>query len=248
VRPAFAILALASLAACGDAPMPTVEERPGATESPEDCVDQFVQVYEESTPDVPPQDVNNMCFDSTPPAGPPRFPSRSRKVTLEYDNGDYYIVQESVSWWLGDPDLSRGCGTTPRLKHERIVEVRQGGVRESSKTEDGETKRSAQTGDQYGSGIHKGSGPGWMATTQLNMANNPVSEVLREESPFGTCLRATVVNSTICSLEQGRSCNSYKTMLPIEVRVPNALGGGTQVGRTTSLERVRPDRSGWVLR
>jgi hypothetical protein len=246
VRLPLALLAAAMLAGCSEH-MPVAESRPPAEDAPDDCVEQFVQEFEVATPDVPPQDHGSACFDTTPPEGPPKFPSTSRKVRLEYDRGDYFVVQETVSWWLGDPDLARGCGTIPRLKRERVVERVQGGVKESLVTEDGETKRSADTGRQYGGRIHLGSGPGWMPTAVLVSPENLASEVLREETPYGTCLRATASLGTICSLEQGRNCRSYKTMLPIEIRVPNAAGGGTQVGKTTSLERITPNKSEWVL-
>jgi hypothetical protein len=248
VKKPLALLLLASLTACGDSQTPVVEARPVAEASAENCVDRFVQEFEESTPDVPAQDVRNACFDTTPPDGLPKFPSSSRKVRLEYDRGDYFVVQESVSWLVGDDfDAGRGC-IKPRLTRMRVVERVQGGVKESMVTEDGETKRSADTGKQYGGRILMESGTGWMPTHTLVSPDSPVSDVVREESPYGTCLRALVGSSTICSLEQGHSCKSANVMLPIEIRIPNANGGGTQVGRTTSLDRAAPDRSAWVVR
>jgi hypothetical protein len=144
-------------------------------------------------------------------------------------------------------DVARECYIA-RLSRRRIVARKVSGEKESMETEDGETRRSADTGDQYGSGIHLGSGPGWMPTHTLSTPDNLVSEVVRESSPFGTCLRAQALNSSMCSLEQGGRCRSYREMLPSDILVPVALGGGTQRGRTTSLERVAPDRTQWVVR
>lgn len=246
MRTAALMLALATLTACSDE-APTQAAAPPAptpaSAAPGGCVETFVQRYEEAAADAAPADAQNICFEGSP-EGPPRYPTRSLAIRLDYDRGDYFVVQESADWaYDEEPDAARGC-VVARLERTTVVKRVQGGVIESAMTRKGETLRSSTTGDQYGSRIRLGSGP-----VELPLvAPNPATELLREESPYGTCLRAHTVpmKSSSCTLEQPRECKSAKVMLPIEMRFPNAQGG-TQVGRTTSLERVAANKSEWVL-
>jgi hypothetical protein len=243
VRTAAFILAFTTLTACsGEAP-PQASAAP-ADAPPENCIETFVQRYEEAAADAAPAEAQNICFEGSSPEGPPKYPTRSLTIRLDYDRGDYFVVQESADWaYDEEPDVARGC-VVARLERTTVIERVQGGVRESAMTKKGETLRSAVTGEQYGSRIRLGSGPAELPL----VAPNPATELLREESPYGTCLRAHTVpmKSSSCTLEQPRECKSAKVMLPIEMRFPNAQGG-TQVGRTTSLERVAANKSEWVV-
>jgi hypothetical protein len=241
----LALAALTALTACSDE-APTQAAAPPAPAEPGDCVETFVQRYEESAADAAPVDAQNICFEGSTAEGPPRYPTRSLTIRLEYDRGDHFVVQESADWAFGEePDVARGC-VVARLERTTVVERVVGGVKESAMTRRGETLRSAATGEQYGSRIRLGSGPGELPN--MIVPQNPATELLREESPYGTCLRAHTVpmKSSSCTLEQPRECKSGQVMLPIEMRFPNAQGG-TQVGRTTSLERVAANQSEWVV-
>ena len=245
MRTAAILLAITTLTACsGEAPT-QASATASADAAPGNCIETFVQRYEEAAADAAPAEAQNICFEGSPPEGPPRYPTRSLSIRLEYDRGDHFVVQESADWAYGEePDVARGC-VIARLERTTVVERVQGGVTESAMTRRGETLRSAATGEQYGSRIRLGSGPGELPGT---LVPNPATELLREESPYGTCLRAHTVpmKSSSCTLEQPRECKSGKVLLPIEMRFPNAQGG-TQVGRTTSLERVAPNKSEWVV-
>jgi len=242
VRAAAAICVIAALTGCSrDVPPPVAAQSQAAPV--EGCVDRFVQEYEETAAAATPADTQNICFEGSSPEGPPKYPTRSLSIRLAYDRGDYFAKQESADWMYDEePDVARGC-IIARLKRTTVVKRVQGGVTESAMTRDGETLSSAATGEQYGSRIRLGTGPGEMPSAA---SINPATELLREESPYGVCLRAMVVNSSMCTLEQPRECKSSQVMLPIEIRFPNAQGG-TQVGRTTSLERVAANRSEWVM-
>lgn len=246
MKAAVLMFALAALTACAREQPPPAAAAPAAA-TPENCIDRFVQRYEESAADAAPVDARNICFEGTSAEGPPKYPTRSLSVRLEYDRGDYFAVQESADWaYDEEPDAARGC-VIARLERTTVVKRVQGDVTESAMTRNGETLRSAATGEQYGSRIRLGSGPGELPDL-ANLGRQPSTELMREESPYGTCLRAVIVpmKSSSCTLEQPRECKSSQVMLPIEMRFPNAQGG-TQVGRTTSLERVAADKSEWVL-
>lgn len=240
------MLSLAALTACSDE-APTQASVPPADTTPENCVDRFVQRYEETAADAASTTAQNVCFEGTSSEGPPKYPTRSLSIRLEYDRGDYFAVQESAVWaYDEEPDIARGC-VIARLERTTIVERDVGGVKVSAMTRKGETLRSAATGEQYGSRIRLGSGPGELPSL-TNLAPQPATELLREDSPYGTCLRAITVpmRSSSCTLEQPRECKSSQVMLPIDMRFPNAQGG-IQVGRTTSLERAAANPSQWVM-
>jgi hypothetical protein len=240
-------LALAALTACsGEAPPAAAAPVVPADSPAGNCIETFVQRYEEAAADAAPADAQSICFEGSSPEGPPKYPTRSLSIRLDYDRGDYFVVQESADWAYDDePDVARGC-VVARIEHTTVVKRVQGGVTESAMTRKGETLRSAVTGEQYGSRIRLGSGPGELPTSLVPL--NPATQLLREDSPYGTCLRAITapLKSSSCTLEQPRECKSAQVMLPIEMRFPNAQGG-TQVGRTTSLERVAADKSEWVV-
>ena len=236
----LSLAAVAALAACARGP-----EAPAVTEvastSADGCIDHFVQVFESGAVDVP-VPPEGLCYDNASADGPPRFPSMFTRVRLEYDGGDYYAVQERASWLMQDgPDMARGC-MVALLRKSKVIKRVVGGVTESSATDDGETLRSVDTGEQYGGRIDLGAGP-----VEMVGAAGPAGALVREQSPFGNCLRGVTANSSLCSLEQPRRCRSSQIIMPIEIRIPNALGGGTQIGRTTSFEHAAIDKSTWEL-
>jgi len=241
------MLALAALTACtGEAP--TSAPPAAADAAPGNCVDTFVQRYEEAAADAAPVNAQNICFEGSSSDGPPKYPTRSLSIRLDYDRGDYFVVQESADWaYDEEPDAARGC-VVARLERTTVVERVLGNVKVSAMTRKGETLRSAATGEQYGSRIRLGSGPGALPNLPSLALQTPATELLREDSPFGTCLRAisAPMKSSSCTLEQPRECKSSQVMLPIDMRFPNAQGG-MQVGRTTSLERVAANKSEWVV-
>ncbi len=231
---------IAALAACSRDPV-TAQTAPEAAPV-NGCLEQFVQEFTEVPAQEPPPPPAGICFD-TPAGGPPKYPARERKVRLEYDRGDYFAVQESATWTFGEePDLARNC-IVAKLERQKVVLIVQDGRKESTLTRDGTTQRSADTGESYGSRIAFGGGP-----SQLPTVAAPAADMIREDSPYGTCLRSSGVmpGTSLCSVEQPLECNSRHQILPIEIRFPDAQGG-TQIGRTTSLVRGPVDHAGWVL-
>lgn len=241
MRRAFVFLGIAALLAACSREQVSPGPAPQAAISQEGCIEQFVQEYEDRTEDAAPPPASGICFDGTPAEGPPKFPTSTRRVRLEYDRGDYFAVQERAVWTLSnEPDLQRHC-VVATLERSKVVKLVQGGKTESTLTRGGNTLRSADTQEQYGSTIDLGAGP-----TEMPPAGNTAATFVREDSPYGACLRGASPGTSMCSLEQPRACKSAKVILPIDMSFPNAVGG-TQVGRTTSLERARVDKATWVL-
>jgi len=205
------------------------------------CIDEFVQVFEQTADVEAPASKENLCFDGADANGPPKFPGMSRKITLEYKQGDYLAVEESAHWTFGEFDAKRAC-THAVLSRSKINAVKRGEVKESTRLVDGKLSRSADTGDNYGSSIPLGAGP--------PRAGVP-AHFSEESTPFGVaCTRLGVAAGpgvSMCSVSQPRTCASARVMLPIEIRTP-APTGGMQVGKTTAL-RVGAvvDSNQWVL-
>jgi len=213
------------------------------------CIDEFVQVYEQASDQAAPASAENLCFDREDAQGPPKFPGTSRKITLEYKQGDYLATEESAHWTLGNFDAKRRC-TLAVLSRSKVTARVRGGVKESTRLENGKLERSADTGDDYGSSIPLGAGPVSLVASLASVGSLTAPAATEESTPFGVeCTRVAPKSAgvSMCSVTQPRKCPSTRVMLPIEIRAP-APTGGTQIGKTTAL-RVGGvvDSASWVL-
>jgi hypothetical protein len=230
------------------APVASADNKPAAAGG--QCIDEFVQVFEQTADAQAPASTENLCFDGADANGPPKFPGMSRKITLEYKQGDYLAVEESAHWTVGEFDAKRAC-TRAVLSRSKINALKRGEVKESTRLVDGKLSRSADTGDNYGSSIPLGAGPASAALLQAGIVPGASPQPSEESTPFGVaCTRmgdAAGPGVSMCSVTQPRTCASARVMLPIEIRTPAATGG-MQVGKTTAL-RVGAvvDSKQWVL-
>lgn len=220
----------------------TATAAPAARPEPAGCIEEFVQEFAASAEDPPRDTPAGVCWRDDP-EGPPKFPAMSRKIRIEYQRGDYYVVQDTASWTFDEPDLQRQCHVA-KMVRTRVVERVEGETRESVHVEEGEIKRSIVTGEQYGSSIALGS----PLTEEVEA---PGLRISRESTPHAIdCIRAVQLglhHASICAFAQPRRCASTRVLLPAEIRTPNATGG-VQVGRTTRLSVGGvSDRSGWSL-
>jgi len=240
------VMRIACLAAClGIAAC--AGEVDGATGSaqadPPGCIDEFMQEFEAVADDPPRENPEKMCWRDDP-EGPPKFPALSHKIRIEYQRGDYYAVQDSASWsFEEEPDLQRGC-LVAKMIRTRVIERVEGGVKESAHVEEGETRRSVVTGEQYGSSIALGS-------PVIEVAEAPGLRISRESTRHAIdCIRTVqtnMFNASICTFAQPRACQSTRVLMPAEIRTPNTTGG-TQVGSTTTLRvGAVTDKSSWAL-
>jgi len=238
------------LAACApkDAAAPAASaDKPAASGQ---CIDEFVQVFEQTVELAAPASAENLCFDGADANGPPKFPGMSRKITLEYKQGDYLAVEESAHWTFGEFDAKRAC-TLAVLSRSKINAVKRGQVKESTRLVDGKLSRSADSGENYGSSIPLGAGPTSAALMRAGVVPGASAPASEESTPYGvTCTRvgaAAGPGVSMCSVSQPRTCPSSRVMLPIEIRTPAATGG-MQVGKTTALRTgAVVDASQWVL-
>ena len=253
MRRAAFVLCGTVLAACSgkDPGVSAAAQAPSASAKPTDageCIDEFVQVFEQSTDQAAPASTENLCFDGADANGPPKFPSASRKITLEYRQGDYLATDERATWAIGDFDAKRRC-TVAVLMHTKIVARNKGGVKESTRLDNGKLARSSATGEDYGSSIPLGAGPSQMM--MMLAGQSAATESKQESTAFGVdCTRAGPAagqNVTMCSVTQPRKCASTRVLLPIDIRGPAATGG-TQTGKTTALRVGKTvDPASWEL-
>src|SRR4051794_2763570 len=106
-----AVFFAAPLVACADDEPASARSR-SRVEHPagSDCIDEFVQEFEEVAQDPPRETPPSLCFAEHSPAdGPPKYPATSRKVRIEYQRGDYFVTQDRASWILDEPESAGGC-------------------------------------------------------------------------------------------------------------------------------------------
>jgi hypothetical protein len=222
------------LAGCsGQDPAPAMasEGAKPATALDDACIEEFAQVFEQTSDQPVPASAENLCFEGAGREGPPAFPTTSRRVSIEYKDGDYLATEESAQWSIGDFDAGRRCMTAV-LERTRITALRRGGERRSTRLQDGKLQRSEETGEDYGSAMLLGSGPGAVPLPPDGTTSST------ESTPFGVdCTRVAPANASgvsLCSVSMPRKCAATRVMLPIQIDVP-APTGGRQVGRTVSL-------------
>jgi hypothetical protein len=210
-----------------------------------DCINEFVQEYAEVAEQPAGEIPAGLCFaEGSSPEGPPKYPTSSRHIRIEYRRGEYFATQDSASWTYDEePDIARGC-IVAKLVRTRIVAISEGGRVGSVHIEDGKLLRSSETGDDYSSSLGLGS-----AFSDRNVV--PGYRMSVEATPFGLdCSRAVRegdVGTSICSFVQPHTCRSVRSMAPAELRLPNATGGA-QIGRTTRFQTgAVTDQSTWVL-
>ena len=244
MTPARALVLIATLlAACSGGDAVAVTDKVAAAGGAP-CIDEFTQEFEETSDAPAPMPAQNLCFDKAAAAGPPVYPASSRRVRVEYKNGDWFATQESAHWTFGDFDAKRQC-TTAILSKTKVTAVHRGKQKDSSRLIDGKLSRSADTGVDYGKSIPLGGGPGVVAEDASGL-NARV-----ESTPFGVdCTRvkpATGPGMNLCTVNIPRTCPASRVMMPIDVQVPDPVGG-TRKGRTLSLRTgavVDPDA--WVV-
>jgi len=231
------------LAACSGGDAVAVSDKVAAAGGA-NCIDEFTQEFEETSDQPAPMPVENLCFDQNAAAGPPVYPASSRRVHLEYKNGDWYATQESAHWTFGDFDAKRRC-TTALLSRTKVTAMRRGAQKESARLVDGKLARSATTGVDYGKSIPFGGGPG-VVTDEASGLSARV-----ESTPFGVdCTRVKPPSGPgmdLCTVNIPRTCAASRVLLPIDVRVPDPVGG-TRTGKTVSLRTgAIVDPNSWVM-
>ena len=210
----------------------------------EGCLQEFVQRYEYDDGGMGAHTITPSCPEDNL-SGPPAFPRSTTVVTVEFSNGDFYAVQERRTWGLGELDMGRKCMHIV-LDTSRVVLRKQGDVKESTHQKGNELKRSAATGENYGSMIALGGAITAGAGAGISSRTEPTA--------FGVdCQRYLPQSGTgpqICAVPLPHDCPARHVMLPIELRIP--AGEGIEgVGRTTQLRTgdrgALVDRAGWEL-
>lgn len=208
------------------------------------CIEEFTQEFAETSDQPAPMPVENVCFDQAAAAGPPVYPASSRRVRVEYKNGDWFATQDSAHWTFGDFDAKRRC-TTAVLTRTKITAMRRGKQKDSARLIDGKLSRSADTGVDYGKSIPFGAGPGVVSQ------ESPGLTARDESTPFGVdCTRvkpATGAGMNLCTVNIPHSCGASRVLLPIDIQVPDPTGG-TRTGKTLSLRTgAIVDPNSWVM-